>query len=246
MPTIPLISTIIPIRNGELFIADAVRSIQSQAIEVAEIHIIDDRSTDGTRAIVNRLAADDRRIQIHNGPGRGPGPARNVGLNAARGDCIAFLDCDDMWPPGKLEVQLSRLQAQPEVGMVSGFVKYFNKQDDDELAPAGDSRTEEIFHVHLGACLYWRTVFDTVGFFDENFLYSEDVDLMLRIREAGIPFAIMDDITLFYRRHDNSMTSRLTPEEKRDFHRSLTNSLIRRKKAGNLTPFKPFRDYVGY
>ncbi len=246
MPTIPLISTITPVRNGELFIADAVRSIQSQAIEVAEIHIIDDGSTDGTRAIVNRLAADDSRIQIHDGPCRGPGPARSVGLNAATGDCIAFLDCDDMWPPDKLEVQLSRLQAQPEVGMVSGFVKYFNKQDGDELAPAADSRTEEIVHVHLGACLYWRTVFDKVGIFDENFLYSEDVDLMLRIREAGIPFAIMNEITLFYRRHDNSMTSRLTHEEKRDFHRSLTNSLMRRKKTGNLTPLKPFRDYVGY
>jgi glycosyltransferase involved in cell wall biosynthesis len=246
MAAIPVISTITPVRNGELFITDAVRSITSQAVEVSEIHIVDDGSTDATRSIVEDLAKDDPRIQIHDGPQRGPGPARNVGLNAAKGDCIAFLDCDDMWPQNKLELQIARLQADPEVGMVSGFVKYFDKQDDGGLKPAGDSRTEEIFHVHLGACLYWRHVFEKVGFFDEKFLYSEDVDLMLRIREAGIAFSIMDDITLFYRRHDNSMTSKLTGEEKRDFNRALTLSLMRRKKSGNLTPFKPFRDYVGY
>jgi glycosyltransferase involved in cell wall biosynthesis len=246
MAAAPAISSVTPVRNGEEFIRDAVSSIQCQAIEVAEIHIVDDGSTDGTRQIIEEMAKQDPRILIHDGPRRGPGPARNVALAAAKGDCIAFLDCDDMWPPDKLERQVARLQAQPEVGMVSGFVQYFDKQDDGALKPAGDSRTEEVMHVHLGACMYWKSVFDKVGVFDEAYMYSEDVDLMLRIREAKIPFSFLDTITLFYRRHGASMTTQLTGREKQDFNRALTMSLMRRKKTGKVEPFKPFRDFLGY
>lgn len=246
MAKAPAISSITPVRNGEKFIRHAVTSIQSQAIEVTEIHIVDDGSTDGTRQIIEDMAKQDSRILIHDGPQRGPGPARNVALAAAKGDCIAFLDCDDMWPPDKLERQVARLQTQPEVGMVSGFVQYFDKQHDGALKPAGDSRTEEVIHVHLGACMYYKWVFDKVGLFDESYMYSEDVDLMLRICEANIPFSFLDAITLFYRRHDASMTTQLTGLEKQDFNRAITMSLMRRKKAGKVEPFKPFRDFVGY
>lgn len=246
MATTPEISSVTPVRNGAQFIRDAVSSIQSQSVDVAEIHIVDDGSSDGTREIIESLALEDRRIRIHDGPQRGPGPARNVALAAAKGECIAFLDCDDMWPANKLEMQVARLCAQPEVGMVSGFVQYFDRQDDGALKPAKDARTEDFFHVHLGACIYWKSVFDRVGAFDETYLYSEDVDMMLRIREAGVSFSIMNEVTLFHRRHENSMTARLTSREKSDFNKALTMSLMRRKKAGIIDPFKPFRDFVGY
>jgi GT2 family glycosyltransferase len=158
---------------------------------------------------------------------------------------IAFLDSDDLWPPGKLQRQLERLAASPPVAMVSGFVTYFDKQDEIELAPSPDSRVSELFHVHLGASVYRREVFDAVGLFDEGFIYSEDVDLMLRIREAKIPITILRDITLYYRRHPDSMTSALTLREKQDFNRALMNSLRRRKAAGEVEALAPFRTLVG-
>lgn len=242
----PSVSVIIPVRNGELFIADAIKSIQAQSVAVAEIHVINDGSTDATVEIVSNLARADNSIIIHDGPQKGPGPARNVGLQRATGDVIAFLDCDDLWPADKLQMQLGRLSAAPEVRMVSGFVLYFDKQIENGLEPARDSRTSKIFHVHLGATIYRREVFEEVGLFDEAFTYSEDVDLMLRIREASVPFTIMEEITLYYRRHDDSMTASLTATEKLDFHRSLINSIKRRKAAGITEPLTPFADLMGY
>lgn len=240
------VSVIMPVRNGERYIADAIHSIQVQGSPVAEILVINDGSEDATLKIVEELAEEDRRIRIHAGPCRGPGPARNVGLRAATGNLIAFLDSDDLWPSGKLRVQLDRLARLPEVHMVSGFVKYFDRQIENGLEPARDARTEELFHVHLGASIYRRSVFDQVGLFDEDFLYSEDVDLMLRIREANIPFTIMNEITLYYRRHDSSMTTHLTHEEKRDFNRALMNSLKRRRASGRTAPLERFAQWVGY
>ena len=114
-----------------------------------------------------------------------------------------------------------------------------------ELAPSSDSRTRDILHIHLGASIYRRGVFDQVGMFDERLTYSEDVDLMLRLMEARIPFTILRDITLFYRRHPDSMTSTMTDQERIDFNRALFMSLSRRKHAGNTKPMAPFADFVG-
>lgn len=246
MSDYPSISTIMPARNGARYIRDAINSILMQQVKVDEIHIIDDGSTDDTCKIVGELQADHPQIILHDGPQRGPGPARNVGLRHASAELIAFLDCDDLWPQNKLAKQVSRIMSQPDVVMASGFVKYFDKQLENGLQPAKDARTEEIFHVHLGATLYRRDTLQELGGFDEAFLYSEDVDLMLRLRETDLPFTIMNEITLYYRRHGNSMTSELTDREKQDFNRAVFNSLKRRKLAGRTDPLAPFNQFVGY
>lgn len=234
-----------PVRNGEKFIGHALSSIAGQTVEVAEIHVIDDGSTDATMNIVNAFAREHPGVIVHQGPLKGPGAARNIGLRQAGGDFVAFLDSDDIWPEGKLEIQLGRLCAKPEVMMCSGFVQYFDKQSPATLAPSNEGRTWETFHVHLGASVYRRNVFDRVALFDERFTYSEDVDLMLRIREADIPFTILRDITLYYRRHPNSMTSKLNDQERIDFNRALFLSLTRRKRAGKTEPLAPFANFVG-
>lgn len=246
MPDNPSISVIMPARNGALYIRDAINSIQAQQVPVNEIHVIDDGSTDDTREIVLAMQVEIPQIILHDGPQCGPGAARNIGIRSATGDLITFLDCDDLWPEDKLMKQVARMQADPRVVMASGFVKYFDRQLENGLEPAPDARTEEIFHVHLGATLYRRDTLLELGSFDETFVYSEDVDLMLRLRETDLPFTIMNEITLYYRRHGNSMTSELTNREKLDFNRALFNSLKRRKLAGRVQSLAPFNQYVGY
>ncbi len=228
----PTISVIMPCRDMARFLPDAIGSIRRQAIAVHEILLVDDGSSDGTAETADRLAADGAPIRVLQGEQQGPGPARNLALKEAAGELVAFLDADDLWPAGKLERQVARLAERPELGMVSGFVTYFETLDSQGVAPAEGSRTETLFHVHLGACLYRRWVFDQVGGFDRAFLFGEDTDLLLRLRDGGVPFTILRAVTLFYRRHPQSMMEGPNPRRASDFRLAIMKSLRRRREAG--------------
>jgi glycosyltransferase involved in cell wall biosynthesis len=238
------ISVIMPSYRMARFLPDAIASVQRQSRAVAEILVIDSGSDDGTGDVVRALAADGAPVRLIEDSQRGPGPARNLGIRQARGDVIAFLDGDDLYPAGKLDAQIARLEAGPHVDMVSGFVTYFDRLDTATLAPAADARTETLFHVHLGACLYRRAVFDRIGGFSDSLMYSEDVDLLLRVREAGVPFTILRRVTLYYRRHDNSMMTQSDPRKEGDFRRAVAMSLARRRARGradqDLPPFETY------
>lgn len=237
-------TTIIPVKNGAAFIADALDSIARQALSPDEILIVDDGSTDNTANIVSQYAGSNPAIRLLEGPGKGPGPARNVALKQARGDIITFLDADDLWPADKLQVQIARMMQEPRVDVVSGYVRYFDKLDRDTLAPADESRTNDIFHVHLGAAIFRRAVFEELGEFHEEMTYSEDVDLILRIRESDFAMTILDHITLYYRRHEHAMTAKITQDEARSFNMAIMRSMMRRKAAGISEPLPPFSTLI--
>jgi GT2 family glycosyltransferase len=100
------------------------------------------------------------------------------------------------------------------------------------LAPARGARTETVLGVHLGTSIYRRSVFERIGMFDESFLYSEDVDLFLRVREADVPFTILREVMLYYRRHDGSMMVRKDARKTGDFRRAVARSIARRRRDG--------------
>lgn len=240
----PDISVIIPNLDMGRFLPDALASIARQAVPVSEIIIVDAGSADDSLAIIAGLAEADPRVRLLHSDAANPSGVRNRGLAEAAGGIIGFLDADDLWPADKLARQLARLEAEPAVSVVSGFVQYFDRLDRDSLAPAADSRVETLFHVHLGAALFRRSVFDAVGVFDESLRYSEDVDLLLRIREEAIPMTILRARTLYYRRHDESMMARADPAKERDFKRTLVSSLMRRRRKGEVTPLAPFETLI--
>ena len=74
-------------------------------------------------------------------------------------------------------------------------------------------------------------LFGQIGTFEESQLFAEDVDLILRMADHDIPFALLDKVTLYYRRHDQSMTAARSDREQADFRRALFRSL-RRRPAG--------------
>lgn len=240
------VSVIMPCRDAGRYVDVALRSVWRQEIPVRELVVVDCASTDDSRAVVESHAAAGRPIRLVQAGPLTPAAARNAAVAEATGELIAFLDADDLWPAGKLVRQLGRLAAEPHVDMVSGYVRYFETADASGLEPAAGSRTETLFHVHLGACLYRRGVFDRVGgVFDEDFLYGEDVDLMLRVREAEIPFTILRSVELFYRRHPASLMAADDPRKQSDFRLAAHKSIVRRRAAGTLgrRP-RDFADYV--
>jgi glycosyltransferase involved in cell wall biosynthesis len=109
VPPLPLVSIITPCRNGARFLEEMLVSVIEQTFTRWELIVADDHSTDNSAEIVKRHAARDPRIRLvmlREGHAGGAANARNAAIRAARGRFIAFLDCDDLWFPSKLEKQL--------------------------------------------------------------------------------------------------------------------------------------------
>jgi teichuronic acid biosynthesis glycosyltransferase TuaG len=108
----PVVSIVTPVWNAAATLAEAAASAQAQTFADWEMLIVDDGSTDGSRALAERLAAADPRLRVLGwAANRGAAAARNAGLRAARGRVVAFLDADDRWLPPKLERQLAQMAA---------------------------------------------------------------------------------------------------------------------------------------
>ena len=105
----PQVSIVVPVYNAERYIADTLQSIANQTFEEFDVHVVDDCSTDGSAAIIQRFCREDTRFSYHRTPQNFGGPAgpRNLGVERSDGEFVAFCDADDLWVPFKLEVQLA-------------------------------------------------------------------------------------------------------------------------------------------
>jgi glycosyltransferase involved in cell wall biosynthesis len=211
-------SVIMPVLNGAPFITEAVNSVLSQLTNSDELLVIDDGSTDHTRQL---LSSSDRRLRVFDSNRRGPSAARNVGLINSRGDLIAFLDHDDLWPAGRHAALAAALTqnhgANAAVGRVRIQVEpgapadgYLNL--DGRFAPS-----------LLLTCLYRRSLITQVGLFDESLRYGEDLEYYLRLADAGLALVHCDHDGLIYRRHWHNATNTAPPS-----HGVLLQLLYRR------------------
>jgi glycosyltransferase involved in cell wall biosynthesis len=194
----PLVSVVIPVFNGAPFIEKAVASVRGQRLRNVEMIVVDDGSTDGTQAILASLQREGLRWyqQAHGGPAR----SRNRGIEAAHGEYIALLDCDDLWLPDKLDVQLSVMQARPEVGVV--HTDYEVVDDSGKVlervhAGRSDEPLVQAFaggHAALPSTLLIRRhVLRNVGALNADLYGSEDSDLTIRLYEVT-QFAWIDRV----------------------------------------------------
>lgn len=100
----PKVTAVIPVYNTEAYVEQAVRSVMEQTLREIEIVVVNDGSTDGSLAIVERLAAEDGRIVIFSQPNKGLSEARNAGIDRAHGEFIHFMDSDDVLEPDTYEL----------------------------------------------------------------------------------------------------------------------------------------------
>jgi glycosyltransferase involved in cell wall biosynthesis len=192
----PLVSVIVPAFNAEAFLAEALRSILAQGHNELEIAVVDDGSTDGTARIAAAFGPPVRYLRQDN---RGPAAARNTGLAATTGSLVAFLDADDLWPEGSLRVRLDFLARHPDHAAVHGRVRDLWP---DLLGPGRHQLDppRASFAFNVGSALFRRSLFITIGGFDETLRHGEDVDLLVRAAAHGLSRHQLDDVTLIYRR----------------------------------------------
>jgi glycosyltransferase involved in cell wall biosynthesis len=196
----PLISVIMPVFNGQLFIAEAIKSIYAQNYSNLEILVIDDGSTDNSAKIAEQLGA----IVFKQAQNTGIATARNRGLAEARGELITFLDADDLWTKHKLKIQLRALEQYPYLHGIGGYAEQFFM----------DSSYDTIKHTHflpiLSAALFWRDTFIKVGLFDETLMQAEDLDWYMRFQEQALQFALLPETMILYRIHNTNTTTNKT------------------------------------
>jgi glycosyltransferase involved in cell wall biosynthesis len=228
----PTLSVVLPVYNAGAFLDDALRSVLRQPLAELEVIAVDDGSSDETPERLAAWAAREPRLRAIRQANAGPAAARNRGLAEARAPLVGFIDADDLWPANKLALQLARLRDTPALQAISGFTTYFDRADAAGLEPAPDARRVTLFHVHLGATLFRRELLRELGDFDPARRFSEDHDLWLRLREAGSGFVILRRTTLFYRRHDQSMTAGKVGLGDVGLFDVLRDSLARRRAGG--------------
>ncbi|WP_146134585.1 glycosyltransferase family 2 protein [Aphanothece minutissima] len=120
-PVPGLVSTIIPVHNRAGLLRAAVASVLEQDHRPIEIVIVDDGSSDDTGAVADGLAADHpQTIRVIHQPNRGPGAARQRGLDQSRGEFVQYLDSDDLLLPGKFSAQVDALRRSPGAGIAYG------------------------------------------------------------------------------------------------------------------------------
>jgi glycosyltransferase involved in cell wall biosynthesis len=195
-------SVIMPVRNGMRFISEALESVLHQLGPNDEIIIIDDASTDGTRSILARM--QDRRIHVMDGLGRGVSSARNIGLAAAAGEFIAFLDHDDLWPPRRHAALLQALLADIKMDCAIGRIRLRMEQDAIVLPHLLDLEGALAPSLAVGTAVFRRRILDIVGGFDEEMQFCEDTDYYVRLREQNCHFVSCNVDALIYRRHSTN------------------------------------------
>lgn len=132
--TNPLISVVLATHNRAKLLQKSIASIQAQTLQDFEIIIIDDFSQDETPDIIKALClSDDRITSLRTGKNIGPGSARNLGIQKARGDLIAIMDDDDLSLPERLKIQSSILRTHPEVGLVFSAVRWIDDKGGEIL-----------------------------------------------------------------------------------------------------------------
>ena len=139
------VSVIIPALNMERYLGFALSTIMRQKHEDLEIVVVDAGSTDKTEAVVDAYRRQGLEVRLVGGSAMTPAAARNFGIELSKGNIIAFLDADDLWPSGKLGRQLDRLASQPRCTDGVGLRHLFRRGRDGGLDPSPDSRTETYF-----------------------------------------------------------------------------------------------------
>jgi glycosyltransferase involved in cell wall biosynthesis len=220
------ISVIVPVRDGERYLAEALESILRQSAPPFEVIVVDDGSTDATPTVAARYGPVVRYARQ---PPAGVSAAVNLGLKLALGEYLAFLDADDLWVTGKLALQLQALQQSPRIDLVFGHVtEFWSPELDGSIRNGLREPSADLPGYCRGTMLVSRRAFSRVGPFDTRWTVGEFVDWYARAAEAGLAAHMLPTVLLHRRLHAANSSRRAT-EARMDYVRIARAVLERRR-----------------
>ncbi len=210
-----LVSVIMPVYNGEKYLAEAIESILAQTFTDLELLVVDDASQDSSLEIIRAYQECDSRIRsFHLEQNVGVSGVRNWGIVEARGDYITMMDCDDISLPERLEKQVGYLRANPEIDLVG----ICGRAVDEDLQPLFEVNLPQqhsliVLDIFIGVGLIFSTVLmrrellGAAGGYEPGRRTGEERELVLRLlSDSKVKLANLSDQLLIYRRHDVSLS----------------------------------------
>ncbi len=236
-----LVSVVIPARNAASTLGACLAGLRAEGIPGwnAELLIVNDASTDGTRTV-----ASEPGVQVLEGEGRGPAAARNLGIRYAKGEVVVFLDADTVPQPGWFQTLLGPFDDPAVVGVKGryrseqrGLVARFAQLEFEAKYKRLErqSRTEgSVDFIDTGNAAYRRDALVTVGGFDESFpaQSAEDVDLAFRLAARGAKFVFAPQASVLHW-HAESLAALLTKKARYGYFRVRVYRRFPQKALGD-------------
>ena len=211
----PKVSVVMPVHNGERFLAQSIDSILSQTFGDLEFVIVDDGSVDRTEAII-RSYPDKRICYIKNDMNMGVSNSLNKGIDCARGEYIARMDADDISLPQRFQRQTDFLNAHPDVCLCGTWGVLFGEAQGIKRTPVTDEeiRCWALFHTPFlhPSVMFRRDVFQRSGLRYTQNIPAQDYDLWTRIPRAQ-HMANIPRVLIRYRVHQNSVGGRCSDKQ---------------------------------
>lgn len=226
----PLISVLLPVRNGFPYLPEAILSVLQQSHEALELLIVDDGSEDETTAYIRGLS--DARLRILHNPGpHGLVHALNLGLAEARGTLVARMDADDICFPNRLQLQSAYLK---QTGANICFGRYLEfgqglnvvRRELPSSLMFWDSLFRNAYGAHPTVMFRRQTILDAGGY-SAAFQHAEDYDLWDRCRARDVKFCHLPVTVLRYRRHAATVTANASDAMEEGAARVSERALLR-------------------
>lgn len=260
----PKVSVVISAYQKAQFLPRTLQSVLDQTFRDFEAIVVDDGSTDNTRKIVESFAKNDGRIRYIYQQNRGPGGARNTGVQASQAELVALLDGDDAWLPDKLEHQVGIMDAFPDVDLLltnSQYISTLEGQDAihtsnyyhdyvlSRFSPRPLQGVEEVYLIgdscfprqvalknpfNLSTLMLRKHAWAEIGGFNEEFRGPEDLDFWVRAALKKCQFAYTGHIGAIYYKNESS----LVQASEKSYLEQLKHAL----HAHRSPEYEPIRD----
>ncbi|MEQ8718840.1 MAG: glycosyltransferase family A protein [Acidimicrobiales bacterium] len=222
------VSVVVPVYNGERYLAETLAAIRNQTHPVAEIIVVDDGSSDTSAEVAAAAVPSAKVLRRAN---MGAAAAMNAGVTVARGDLLTFCDADDLWHPTKTERQVAALAEMPSAGYsITDVVNFISP----ELAIDPDSvdawLLEPAAGYYTATLAVWRSAFDEIGPFDESLRHMNKTEWFLRAREHSEVAHVTD--VLVQRRLHTTNTSTSCESSSLDEHLEFVAARMRAARGG--------------
>lgn len=228
----PTVSVVMAAFNVEKYLSRALKSVQQQSLQSLEIIVVDDGSTDQTRAILADHAVQDPRIRVLSARGAGPASARNLAIAKARGRWIAIVDADDLIDPDRLERLVSIAETRGVDAVADNLVAFYEApgtKDHVWIDPSVWPSERRLTFADLMMGGLKSATQPEIGYlkpvirrsrlaalsipYRDELVIGEDLDLMARWTAAGFSYLYLPQPGYRYRRHASSLSYRLSPDQ---------------------------------